>query len=281
MISAGPTTQPTRQPIRRSSFEAEPTVIVRWANPGWASRVVRGGPAVEPDSFHRRVVHHPDNPARPGRARRRARPSARRPGARRWASPGPSPARPRCSAPGTAAAERLGVGDPAVGARHARYVAWDAPGQADAVEQPDVDRVAVTTGCRARAARAGSQDPAEPTDGDEALAAGRVGPASPPTCAAAAREVDLAEEGEIAVASSSPPRAGWPPGRRRAAGRRCRGSPGAASRDRPGRPRRRPPGRPRCPARRGAGSPARVEVERCGRRRNRGQMGSGVIAGLR
>ncbi len=35
MISAGPTTQPTRQPIIRSSFDAEPTVMVRLASAGW------------------------------------------------------------------------------------------------------------------------------------------------------------------------------------------------------------------------------------------------------
>ena len=34
MMGAGPATQPTRQPIMRSSFEAEPTVTVRSARPG-------------------------------------------------------------------------------------------------------------------------------------------------------------------------------------------------------------------------------------------------------
>ena len=35
MMGAGPATQPTRQPIMRSSLEAEPTVMVREARPGW------------------------------------------------------------------------------------------------------------------------------------------------------------------------------------------------------------------------------------------------------
>ena len=36
-IAAGPVTQPTRQPIMRSSLEADPTVIVRSASRGSAA----------------------------------------------------------------------------------------------------------------------------------------------------------------------------------------------------------------------------------------------------
>ena len=42
---AGPTTQPTRQPIIRSSLDAEPTVIVRPARPGCAAGWLGGRPS--------------------------------------------------------------------------------------------------------------------------------------------------------------------------------------------------------------------------------------------
>ena len=45
MISPGPTTQPTRQPIIRSSLDADPTVIVQSARPGWAPGWTGGWPS--------------------------------------------------------------------------------------------------------------------------------------------------------------------------------------------------------------------------------------------
>ena len=45
MISSGPATQPTRQPIIRSSLDADPTVIVRSARPGWAPGWTGGWPS--------------------------------------------------------------------------------------------------------------------------------------------------------------------------------------------------------------------------------------------
>src|SRR6185312_13660055 len=45
MISSGPATQPTRQPIILSSLDADPTVIVRSARPRWAPGWTGGWPS--------------------------------------------------------------------------------------------------------------------------------------------------------------------------------------------------------------------------------------------
>jgi hypothetical protein len=45
IAGAGPVTQPTRQPIIRSSLDAEPTVIVRPARPGCAAGWLGGRPS--------------------------------------------------------------------------------------------------------------------------------------------------------------------------------------------------------------------------------------------
>src|SRR5215467_4003264 len=45
MTSSGPATQPTRQPIIRSSLDADPTVIVRSTRPGWAPGWMGGWPS--------------------------------------------------------------------------------------------------------------------------------------------------------------------------------------------------------------------------------------------
>ena len=57
-MPAGATTQPTRQPIIRSSLDAEPTVMSRSARPG-CDAGMHGRAVVEPDALHRRVVDHP------------------------------------------------------------------------------------------------------------------------------------------------------------------------------------------------------------------------------
>ena len=65
----GHTTQPTRQPIMRYSFDAAPTVTVRSAMPGETRRMpVRH--AVEQQPLHRAVVDHPGIGGHAGRAHR-------------------------------------------------------------------------------------------------------------------------------------------------------------------------------------------------------------------